>query len=137
MGEVIRRTKGGKFLGWYLRYVDADGKRKQRASKQPSYAEAKRMLVEIEARIARGPRAACSSATTSKSFRWEPPPSSSSAKRTERPRIRQILVPPLASSGTAASRRARTESSPAQMSCLASREGTPEWIPEPPIDAVR
>jgi hypothetical protein len=54
MGEVIRKTKGGKFVGWYLRYMDADGKRRQRASKQPSFADAKRMLIEIEARIARG-----------------------------------------------------------------------------------
>ena len=54
MGEIIRKTKGGKFVGWYLRYIDADGKRKQRASKQPSHAEARRMLIEIEARIARG-----------------------------------------------------------------------------------
>jgi integrase len=54
MGEVIRKTKGGKFVGWYIRYVDADGKRKQRATKQPSHAEARRMLIEIEARIARG-----------------------------------------------------------------------------------
>ncbi len=54
MGEIIRKTKGGKFVGWYLRFVDADGQRKQRASKQPSFAEAKRMLIEIEARIARG-----------------------------------------------------------------------------------
>ena len=54
MGEVIKKTKGGRFVGWYLRFVDADGKRKQRASGQPSFAEAKRMLTEIEARIARG-----------------------------------------------------------------------------------
>jgi integrase len=54
MGEIIRKTKSGKFIGWYLRYVDADGRRKQRASKQPSHADAKRMLIEIEARIARG-----------------------------------------------------------------------------------
>jgi integrase len=54
MGEIIRKMKQGKFIGWYLRYVDADGKRKQRASKQPSHAEARRMLIEIEARIARG-----------------------------------------------------------------------------------
>jgi hypothetical protein len=53
MGENVKKTKGGKFVGWYLRYVDIDGRRKQRASKQPTYAEAKRMLVEIEARIAR------------------------------------------------------------------------------------
>lgn len=54
MGEIIRKVKNGKWIGWYLRYVDADGRRKQRASKQPSYAEARRMLIEIEARIARG-----------------------------------------------------------------------------------
>ena len=54
MGEIIRKTKNGKFIGWYLRYIDADGRRKQRASKQPSHAEARRMLIEIEARIARG-----------------------------------------------------------------------------------
>ena len=54
MGEIIRRTKEGRFLGWYLRYIDADGKRKQRASHQPSRELARRMLVEIEARIARG-----------------------------------------------------------------------------------
>lgn len=54
MGEIIRRTKGARFIGWYLRYVDADGRRKQRASHQPTRALARRMLVEIEARIARG-----------------------------------------------------------------------------------
>lgn len=54
MGEVIKKTKDGRFIGWYLRFVDADRKRKQRASGQPSYAEAKRMLIEIEAKIARG-----------------------------------------------------------------------------------
>jgi integrase len=54
MGEVIKKTKGGRFVGWYLRFVDADGKRKQRASGQPTFGEAKRMLAEIEARIARG-----------------------------------------------------------------------------------
>ncbi len=54
MGEVIRKTKAGRFIGWYLRFMDIDGKRKQRASKQPTQAAAKRMLVEIEARIARG-----------------------------------------------------------------------------------
>jgi integrase len=54
MGEIIRKTKAGKFIGWYIRYIDADGRRKQRASKQPSHAEARRMLIEVEARIARG-----------------------------------------------------------------------------------
>ena len=54
MGEVIRKSKDGRFIGWYLRFVDSDGKRKQRASKQPSQVQARKMLVEIEARIARG-----------------------------------------------------------------------------------
>ncbi len=54
MGEIIRRTKGARFLGWYLRYVDVDGRRKQRASHQPTRSLARRMLIEIEARIARG-----------------------------------------------------------------------------------
>lgn len=54
MGEVIRREKDGRFIGWYVRYRDADGKRKQRATHQPSHALARRYLVEVEARIARG-----------------------------------------------------------------------------------
>lgn len=54
MGEIIRRTKAGRFIGWYLRYVDADGKRKQRASHQPTRELARRMLIAIEARVARG-----------------------------------------------------------------------------------
>lgn len=54
MGEIIKRMKDGRFIGWYLRWVDLDGKRKQRASGQPTHAEAKRMLVEIEAKVARG-----------------------------------------------------------------------------------
>jgi integrase len=54
MGEIIRRTKGGRFLGWYIRYVDADGKRRKRASHQPTRELARKMLVQIEARVARG-----------------------------------------------------------------------------------
>lgn len=54
MGEVLKKEKDGRFVGWYLRFIDVDGKRKQRASGQPTYAEAKRALIEIEARIARG-----------------------------------------------------------------------------------
>lgn len=54
MGEVIKKMKDGRFIGWYLRYIDADGKRKQRASHQPSHIDARRMLIEIEARIVRG-----------------------------------------------------------------------------------
>ncbi len=54
LGDIIRKKKNGRFLGFYIRWVDLDGKRKQRASHQPSYALAKRMLLEIEARVARG-----------------------------------------------------------------------------------
>lgn len=53
MGEVIRREKGGKFIGFYLRFYEA-GRRRQLASHQPTHAEARKMLVQIEARIARG-----------------------------------------------------------------------------------
>jgi site-specific recombinase XerD len=53
LGEVLKRFKGGKFLGYYLRWYEG-GRRRQRASKQPTYAEAKRMLQAIEGRIARG-----------------------------------------------------------------------------------
>lgn len=55
LGEIIRRIKNGKFLGYYLRFYER-GRRRVLASKQPSYAEARRMLLEIEARIARGER---------------------------------------------------------------------------------
>jgi integrase len=54
VGDIIRKRKDGKDLGWYIRWVDLDGKRRQRASHQPTYALAKRMLLEIEARVARG-----------------------------------------------------------------------------------
>ncbi len=53
MGEVIKRVKNGKFLGYYLRWYEG-GKRRVQASKQPTYAEARRMLQAIEGRIARG-----------------------------------------------------------------------------------
>ena len=53
MGEVLRRIKNGKFLGFYLRFYEG-GRRRVLASRQPSFLEAKRMLVELEARIARG-----------------------------------------------------------------------------------
>ena len=54
MGDIIRLVRKGKFVGWYVRYVDADGKRKQRASHQPSKEGARRYLLEIEGRVARG-----------------------------------------------------------------------------------
>lgn len=53
MGEVLKRVKNGKFLGYYLRWYEG-GKRRIQASKQPTYAEARRMLQAIEGRIARG-----------------------------------------------------------------------------------
>lgn len=52
MGEVIRKTHNGKFIGWYLRYIDSDGKRKQRASHLPTFLEAKAALLQIEAATA-------------------------------------------------------------------------------------
>ena len=53
MGDIVRRVSRGRFLGWYIRYKDVDGRRKQRASHQPTRALAARMLLEIEARVAR------------------------------------------------------------------------------------
>lgn len=53
MGQVIKKTRGGKFIGWYIRW--REGKRRICiASKQPTAAEARKMLVQIEARVARG-----------------------------------------------------------------------------------
>lgn len=53
MGEVFKRYKGAKFLGYYLRWYEG-GKRRVRVSRQPTYAEARRMLQAIEGRVARG-----------------------------------------------------------------------------------
>lgn len=53
MGDIIRKKKNGRDLGWYIRWTE-NGKRRQLASHQPTYALAKRMLLEIEARVARG-----------------------------------------------------------------------------------
>lgn len=53
VGEILKRYKGEKFLGFYLRWYEG-GKRQLIASKQPTHAEARRMLLEIEARAARG-----------------------------------------------------------------------------------
>jgi integrase len=54
MGEVIRKMKDGRFIGWYIRFHDSDGKRKTRATKTTSFNDAKRILIEIEARVGRG-----------------------------------------------------------------------------------
>lgn len=48
MGEIIKRH-GGYSIRWY-----EGGRRRIMASRQATYTEAKRMLVEIEARVARG-----------------------------------------------------------------------------------
>ncbi len=53
MGDILRKRKNGKELGWYIRWME-NGRRIQRASHQPSYALAKQLLVTIEARVARG-----------------------------------------------------------------------------------
>src|SRR4051812_44094363 len=54
MGDIVRKLKNGRFVGWYVRYRDLDGRRKQRASHQPTKALARRFLLEVEGRVARG-----------------------------------------------------------------------------------
>jgi integrase len=49
MGDLVRRG-----TSFYVRYRDVDGVRRMRASHQPTRELARRFLVEIEARIARG-----------------------------------------------------------------------------------
>ena len=51
MGEVIK-TKSG----YYIRYYDAEGKRRMRASGKSSHSEARKLLLQIEADIAYGRR---------------------------------------------------------------------------------
>lgn len=53
MGEVIRLVRGGRFLGWYIRYIDVDKRRKMRATHQPTKDLARRYLLEVEGRVAR------------------------------------------------------------------------------------
>jgi integrase len=54
MGDIVKKKgKDGRFLGWYIRYVDTAGVRRQRASHQPTRALARAMLAEIEADISR------------------------------------------------------------------------------------
>ena len=52
MGDVRNRGTDAK-PQWYCRYVDIDGKRKQRATKQLTESDALRYLAEIEAKVAR------------------------------------------------------------------------------------
>lgn len=53
MGEVLRRVKGGRFIGFYLRFYEA-GRRRCIPSRQTTHADARKLLLAIEARIARG-----------------------------------------------------------------------------------
>ena len=53
MGEVLRRIKGGRFIGFYLRFYEA-GRRRCIPSRQTTHADARKLLLAIEARIARG-----------------------------------------------------------------------------------
>lgn len=48
MGEVIRQMRGGRLIGFYLRYYDATGRRRMRASGEATHAGALRRLREIE-----------------------------------------------------------------------------------------
>ena len=54
MGDIVRVVRGGRFIGYYVRYKDVDGRRKMRASHQPSLQLARRYLLEVEGRVARG-----------------------------------------------------------------------------------
>lgn len=54
MGDIVRLVRRGRFIGWYVRYKDANGRRRMRASHQPSKELARRYLLEIEGRVARG-----------------------------------------------------------------------------------
>ena len=53
MGTVSNRGTKERPM-WYCRYIDIDGKRKQRPTKQTNKAAALRFVAEIEARVARG-----------------------------------------------------------------------------------
>ena len=53
MGGVINRGTKDRPL-WYIRFVDTDGKRKQRKTGAPNKALARRALDEVEARIEAG-----------------------------------------------------------------------------------
>lgn len=54
MGQVIRKlNRKGQFIGFYVRYTDGDGKRKAIATKAATAADARRILVELEAQAAR------------------------------------------------------------------------------------
>lgn len=54
MGDILKKSRNGQFIGWYVRYKDADGIRRQKASHQPTKEAARRYLLEVEGRLARG-----------------------------------------------------------------------------------
>jgi len=54
VGDIVRVVRKGRFIGWYVRYKDVDGRRRMRASHQPSKELARRYLLEVESRVARG-----------------------------------------------------------------------------------
>ncbi len=53
MGDIVRRVDAKGRVQYYIRYRDVDGRRKQRASRQPTRELAKKLLVEVEARVNR------------------------------------------------------------------------------------
>jgi len=53
MGDIVKKLKNGQ-ASWYIRYKDVDGVRRHRASHQPTKEAARRYLLEVEGRIARG-----------------------------------------------------------------------------------
>jgi len=65
LGDIIKKkARDGRFLGWYIRYVDETGVRRQRASRQPTQALARKLLIEVEAEIARRQRSGAPVSTT-------------------------------------------------------------------------
>lgn len=55
MGQVIKKMSNGRFIGWYIRWRE-NGRRICIASKQPTAAAARKMLVQIEAKAAQQSR---------------------------------------------------------------------------------
>ena len=53
MGSVYRKLKQGRSLGWYVAYVDVDGRRRHLATHQATKKAAQILLAEIEGRVRR------------------------------------------------------------------------------------
>lgn len=53
MGSVYRKLKQGRSLGWYIAYVDVDGRRRHLATHQATKKAAQILLAEIEGRVRR------------------------------------------------------------------------------------